>query len=119
MSQGKIHCDSADVGCEHVSLREEMLQHNSECMPMHLQLGIEMACVMLEMQTSTRKEAIFQIVNISSLDGAKKPWFSPAFYTSPGGYKMRISVQGSSSGTFGFKKCFILVFSCRCLSLFM
>ena len=91
-----INCDYADVSCDFIGLREKMQQHYLEGVQMHLHLATEVACEMVETQTGTCNEARLQIANIASFGTSKRPWFSRAFYTSPGGYKMRISVCVSS-----------------------
>ena len=96
-----ISCEYAELGCEHVCLREAIADHDERQMQSHLHLAInELAILrtMLESRPGPSKGHVFKMTNFSKLKKEKECWSSRPFYTFPGGYKMFLKVYAGGHG---------------------
>ena len=96
-----VPCKYAIIGCKTEILRKDMTEHEGDT-PQHLQLAVDT----VYQQQTTIKEQDSMLAHLRSRDMPMKYKFtaydhhktidndiySPAFYTSPGGYKMCINV---------------------------
>ncbi|XP_011403160.2 PREDICTED: TNF receptor-associated factor 5-like [Amphimedon queenslandica] len=114
-----IQCEYNTVGCNKVMKREEQEKHNEESMKVHLKLTkeqLESTNKQLKVATRTinslqnQSIASKEVIKISQFAKLKRnkeneDWYSPGFYTSPGGYKMLLRVYpnglctGKGTGT--------------------
>ena len=88
-------------GCVSVDLREDIATHNEEDTQAHLKLAMTKLTTLhtlFENQTRARKEHVFKMTSFSKLKDSKKTWYSPPFYTFPGGYKMCLLVAAGGVG---------------------
>ena len=97
----KISCKYITIGCKKEALRKDMKEHEEDTQQ-HLQLAVET----IYQQQTTIREQESMLARLRSIEMPMKyrftaydhhktiddEVFSPAFYTSPGGYKMCISV---------------------------
>uniref|UniRef100_A0A1X7V5S3 RING-type E3 ubiquitin transferase n=1 Tax=Amphimedon queenslandica TaxID=400682 RepID=A0A1X7V5S3_AMPQE len=93
-----IPCEYNTVGCNKKMKREEQEKHNEESIKQHL----EVAMKKIDALQSTKH--VFQLTTYKEKKG-DEDWYSPGFYTSPGGYKMSLRVHpnglctGKGTGT--------------------
>ena len=78
----KIECSY--FGCKHKSLRKDMPEHIKESNEDHLTLAIK--------QITTLLSATIKMDNFCLKKTNDTYWYSPPFYSHPGGYKMCLSV---------------------------
>ena len=87
----RIKCDYSKIGCAHESCHDEMAEHISESTEHHLKLAMQ------QLATQTCPTVIkmdkFQIHKDTSAE-----WYSPPFYSHPGGYKMCLNVDANGNG---------------------
>ena len=91
-----INCEYAQLGCEHVCLRENIADHNEQSIQSHLQLAMKELTIhrtMLESRTGSPQGHVFKLTSFSKLKEKRQEWYSPPFYTFPGGYKMSLRVD--------------------------
>ncbi|XP_011403162.2 PREDICTED: TNF receptor-associated factor 5-like isoform X1 [Amphimedon queenslandica] len=113
-----IPCEYNTVGCNKKMKREEQESHNKESMEVHLQLTdgrLQMTKEKLQEATETIKSLkttleqknqltaslVFKISQFTNKKEEDEKWYSPGFYTSPGGYKMSLSVYPNEDGDDG------------------
>ena len=80
----KIECSYSKIGCKHKSLRKDMPEHIKESTEDHLTLSMTQIATFL---STTIKMNNFCLKKTSDTE-----WYSPPFYSHPGGYKMCLNV---------------------------
>ncbi|XP_011403816.1 PREDICTED: TNF receptor-associated factor 4-like [Amphimedon queenslandica] len=93
-----VKCEYSSVGCSKRMKREVQEEHNESFVKEHLRLAVNVLQNRLLFNSKVIKLSDFHNKKVSDNE-----WSSPPFYTSPGGYKMMLSVysngQGSAKGT--------------------
>ena len=115
-----IPCEYSNIGCQVRIMREKQEIHNSESVLLHLQLTKEQLEVATETIISLKKsleqknslittKEVFKLSQFTEQKEGNEYWCSPGFYSSPGGYKMSLSVypNGNSDGKGTHVSCFI------------
>ena len=111
-----IYCGYRSVGCNAKFKRDLEEKHDKLNMKMHLQLGVR-EVVKLKLEIETLSSQILQcsclidgevnddqpchivkLTGFGSLKCNSSCWFSPGFYTSPGGYRMCLCVYANGDG---------------------
>ena len=99
-----VPCKYASIGCEKEIERQDLKEHEEDT-EQHLQLAVD--TVHLQQATIREQESIlahlrskempmtYKFTNYDHHKTASDDIYSPAFYTSPGGYKMCISVNAN------------------------
>ena len=97
-----IPCEYNTVGCNKKMKREEQEKHNKESMKQHLKAAVKKIEVLLP------TNQLFKLNGYTELK-EEEDWYSPDFYTSPGGYKMSLNVvaNGDGDGEGTHVSCFI------------
>ena len=105
----KVYCKYEIIGCKTKILRKDMEGHEEDTQQ-HLQLAVdtvrqqqitikEQESTISDMLAQTRKMPMtFKFTNFNQHKAADNTFYSPAFYTSPGGYKMCILVYANGVG---------------------
>ena len=98
-----VSCQYADLGCEYVCLREDIADHDEKQMPRHLILVLDelrTTRMLLKRETKAMQAQVVKMTNFSKLKRKQEAWYSPPFYTFPGGYKMclRVDAGGAKDG---------------------
>uniref|UniRef100_A0A1X7T2J2 RING-type E3 ubiquitin transferase n=1 Tax=Amphimedon queenslandica TaxID=400682 RepID=A0A1X7T2J2_AMPQE len=105
-----VPCEYSNIGCNERIIREELEIHNDEETNEDLQLAKEtIQSLQTELQEQNNLLTVSNEVLKVSQCSQKKKWHSPGFYTSPGGYKMSLSVYpyGTHTGEGTHVSCFI------------
>ena len=111
-----ITCEYNTVGCNKRMKREEQEEHNKESVQEHLQMTkkqLQMATKRisyLEMKNALlSSNEVFKLMQFSQKKEENEDWNSLGFYTSPGGYKMKLNVcpNGDGNGKGKHVSCFI------------
>ena len=107
----KVPCKYAGIGCEEEPFRKDLQQHEDDYM-LHLQLAVETVNKQQKEMKAMKNElreikqraiedsivyahasrCVFRMPNFNQQKTQDQEWYSPPFYTYPGGYKMCISV---------------------------
>ena len=127
-----IPCDYSNVGCKKEMKREEQDSHNQESVNEHLQLAVktvdalksdikaiktasaEIESIKADVEALQAKQQacvkVFKITQFELKKNNNETWNSPAFYTSPGGYKMKLRVytNGRNESSHGYISCYTL-----------
>ncbi|XP_011409272.1 PREDICTED: TNF receptor-associated factor 5-like [Amphimedon queenslandica] len=97
-----VPCEYNTVGCNKKMKREKREKHNEEEITMHLQLATE---TIKSLQTSLEQKnsliasnEVFRLNQFAKRKNENEDWYSPGFYTSPGGYKMSLHVYPNGNG---------------------
>ena len=114
----KVPCKYAKAGCEEEPLRKDLEQHENDTV-LHLPLAIETVCKQQEEIEELREEVkavkeeqktkviggnlaadqvdsyIFKFPEFHQHCLHNREWYSPPFYTHPGGYKICINVDAN------------------------
>ena len=105
-----ITCEYNTVGCNKRMKREEKEEHNKESVQEHLQLAVQ------QVHSLQLHHPINKVIKVDQYFKKKEKdeiWYSPGFYTSPGGYKMRLrfdsNVESEGKGT--YVSCYICFMS--------
>ena len=110
----KVPCKYVTIGCKEEVLRKDLEEHEEDS-EQHLQLAIDTVhqqqATIREQQTTLqeqenllahlRSKEMPMLYNLTSYDRHKTAddeVYSPAFYTSPGGYKMCLGVYANGNG---------------------
>ena len=104
-----VTCEYSSVGCSKRMKREVQEEHNESSVKEHLRLAVNVVHNRLLLNS--------KVVKLSDFNNKKlfnDKWSSSSFYTSPGGYKMMLSVFangniGSPNGS--FVSCYIYLVS--------
>ncbi|XP_003390492.1 PREDICTED: TNF receptor-associated factor 5-like [Amphimedon queenslandica] len=101
-----IPCEYNTVGCNKKMKREEQEKHNEESMKQHLDIAMKKIEVL---QVLLPTNHVLKLNEYREKKEGDEIWFSPGFYTSPGGYKMslRVDVNGDRDGKGTHVSCFI------------
>ena len=100
-----VPCKYAEIGCKEVSLRKDLKQHENDVI-LHLHLAIEtvneqqkkMKVMDEKVVSSQAGPRVFKFPKYYQHKTSSQEWYSPPFYTSPGGYKMCIRVDADGFG---------------------
>ena len=102
-----VSCKYINIGCKETFLRKNVEEHENDSQQ-HLQMAIdtvnqqEMTIGMLEDKVaqlqSTPGPMKFRITDFDQLKMSGEGFYTPGFYTSPGGYKMCINVDCNGNG---------------------
>ena len=100
-----ISCEYSTIGCVKRMKREEQEKHNKQSMDEHLQMAVK--------EIADLKSQHIQFSGFSDREYNNEVWYSPGFYTSPGGYKMslRVDANGDGIGEGTHVSCFICLMS--------
>ena len=104
-----ISCPYEKAGCSVEILREDrqkhlknIEQHSTTASNTFLSLKKELADVRKQLKEALESKLVlpvtFKMPNYRHLKGESKSWKSPCFYTHPGGYKMRFSIEVNPQG---------------------
>ena len=101
-----ITCEYNTVGCNKRMKREEQEKHNKESVQEHLQMTkkhLQMAKETIESLKLTQRRQVSSPFVAKLMEYKQKKrnheeWYSPGFYTSPGGYKMCLCVYPNGDG---------------------
>ena len=103
-----VPCKYAEIGCNEVSLRKDLNQHENDAI-LHLNLAIETVNEQQKKMKVMEEKVVFSQAGPCVLKFPKyhyhktssQEWYSPPFYTHPGGYKMciRVDADGFGEGT--------------------
>ncbi|XP_003388776.1 PREDICTED: TNF receptor-associated factor 5-like [Amphimedon queenslandica] len=101
-----VPCEYNTVGCNKVMRREEQEKHNKEAINQHLDIAIKKIDAL---QVLLPKNHVLKINQYTKKKKEGEDWYSPGFYTSPGGYKMslNVDVNGYGDGKGTHVSCFI------------
>ena len=100
-----VCCKYTNIGCMEKVFRSNLEEHQNDSQQ-HLQLAID-TVNQQQMTTKTLEEKVaqiqsnlmkFRITNFDKCKASNEAVYSPAFYTSPGGYKMCINVECNGYG---------------------
>ena len=96
----KVRCKYADIGCEHRELRNDIGRHErDDTLHLHLALGtVTKLRRQLDEVRSTQALPVFKISHFDHYKMTRNLWYSPPFYSHPGGYRMciRMDVNGEN-----------------------
>ena len=117
-SKETISCEFADFGCDHVCLREEMLEHSKVQVHAHLQLAamdarkaknrLKTVTAMLCSSQGEPLKHIIKMTSFSEFMENQREFYSPSFLTHPDGYEMCLRVD--AAGVLGGKGTHISTF---------
>ncbi|XP_003383554.1 PREDICTED: TNF receptor-associated factor 4-like [Amphimedon queenslandica] len=93
-----VFCEYSHLGCDKVLKREEQEKHNEESVKEHLQMAIKRVDSLQMKSIGNSSSQVFKMTNPSSYKYNDQVWYSPSFYTSPGGYKMMLCVYANGYG---------------------
>ena len=91
-----ISCEYSSVGCDKIIKREDQEKHNEESVTLHLQLAMKRVDD-LQMRCSSAP-VVLKMNDAWDKQHNNEVWYSPPFYTSPGGYKMMLCVYAGGYG---------------------
>ncbi|XP_003388778.1 PREDICTED: TNF receptor-associated factor 5-like [Amphimedon queenslandica] len=89
-----IPCEYNTVGCNKKMKREEQEKHNEESMKQHLDIAMKK----IDAMQHSSNQQVFKLHGYKDKKEEDKKWYSPGFYTSPGGYKMSLRVDPNGNG---------------------
>ena len=92
-----ISCEYSSVGCNKIIKRKDQEKHNEESVTIHLQLAMKRVDD-LQMRCSSAP-VVLKMNDAWSKQRNNEVWYSPPFYTSPGGYKMMLCIYASGCGS--------------------
>ena len=104
--KAKITCEYNTVGCEVKMNREDKEEHIIEFVKEHLQMTkrhLQIAketieSLKLTQRTQVSSPFVVKLMQYTQKKQNNEEWYSPGFYTSPGGYKMCICVYPNGEG---------------------
>ena len=121
-----VTCEYNTVGCNKRMKREEKEEHEKESMQHHLQMAVAIVDsfkMALHLKTSFQTQPlpsvpsqVYKLTQYSSKKSNNENWQSPPFYTSPGGYKMKLSIYPNGNSV--AKNSHISCYSCLMLGEF-
>ena len=86
----EVPCKYAGIGCEKELLRKDLEQHEKDD-SFHLHLALET----INEQQVKKRSCTFKMPEFNRHKSSNQEWYSPPFYTHPGGYKMCIEVDAN------------------------
>ena len=89
----EVPCKYAGIGCEKEIPRKDLEQHEKDD-SFHLHLALET----INEQQVKKRSCTFEMPEFGRHKSSKCTWYSPPFYTCPGGYKMCIEVDVNGKG---------------------
>lgn len=91
-----VKCQYSIVGCSFRGAYASVEKHTADCMEQHLNLAIKATAKLEEMVAVPPQ--VFKLPNFKAKKARNVEWYSPSFYTHPGGYKMCLSVFTNGTG---------------------
>ena len=85
-----VPCKYAGIGCKEELSRKDLEQHEGDD-TFHLHLAIET----INEQQVKKRSCVFKMPKFSQYRSSNQEWYSPPFYTHPGGYRMCITVDAN------------------------
>ena len=107
-----VRCKYAGIGCQKTPLRKDSQQHENDD-TFHLHLAIETVNKQQKELKAAKEEqktmsetimagqagrCVLSVPKFNQHKSTKQEWYSPPFYTQPGGYKMCIRVDANGNG---------------------
>ena len=107
----KVPCKYAGIGCQKKPLRKDLQQHEDND-TFHLHLAIETVNKQQKELKAVKEDqkmmsemivagqagpCVFKVPEFNQHKSSKHAWYSPPFYTHPGGYKMCIRVDANGN----------------------
>ena len=107
-----VPCKYAGIGCQKKPLRKDLQQHEDDD-TFHLPLAIETVSKQQKELKAVKEEqkimseaimagqagrCVLNMTKFNQHKSSKQEWYSPPFYTCPGGYKMCIRVDANGNG---------------------
>ena len=93
-----VPCKYAKVGCEGRPLRKDLKEHEEDA-PFHLQVTTEKVLQLTQvLRFAVTSPFTFKLTNFQKHKHDKDVFYSPPFYTSRTGYKMRVGVYANGNG---------------------
>ena len=92
-----VPCKYVCIGCDKKILQRDRAEHESDNQQ-HLQIAIDKLNEITCLQSVTQPQACYKFTNFYRHKGCNDVFFSPPFYTSPGGYKLRLRVDANGNG---------------------
>lgn len=103
-SNEEVFCKYEGIGCMVNVLRKDLKRHEDDD-KLHLQLALDRIAklqndVHILQECVQVTPCVIKMTDYCLFKSEEKPWYSPPFYTHPGGYKMclKVHANGSSSG---------------------
>ena len=101
----KVPCKYIGIGCKKEPLRKDLQQHENDD-TFHLHLAIEtvneqqkkMKVMDDKIVSGQVGPCVFKMPKFNQHKSSKRAWYSPPFYTHPGGYKMCVRVDADGFG---------------------
>ena len=97
----EVPCEYRNLGCEDKMLRRDAEEHKRESREKHVDLALDVISLLEEHHLALMDgDAVFFKLSDFTSKESNESFISPAFYTSPGGYKkdMVVYVNGDGSG---------------------
>ncbi|XP_011405866.1 PREDICTED: TNF receptor-associated factor 5-like [Amphimedon queenslandica] len=112
-----VPCTYAKAGCSETVKREDLESHNKDRLKLHLDIAMkqieEFGRSNETLSTKVNSHKIMKLDEYTKHKEEKTVWYSPAFYSSPGGYKMCLSVfcNGNGGAANHYISCFVHLLS--------
>ena len=101
-----VPCPYASVGCKQRMKRERLDDHDEENVRKHLKIAVN---TIKELSLNNSGRVNIKLENFQQYRDSNQIWYSPGFYSSPGGYKMCLYVypNGTGDGEDTHVSCFV------------
>ena len=112
-----ITCEYNTVGCNKRMKREEKEEHDEESVKTHFQMAVkrfkESQDEVTKLKAAVTQSDVLKLCHFSEKKEQNEEWYSPCFYTSLGGYKMKLKVypNGDGNGKGTHVSCYICLMS--------
>ncbi len=93
-----VKCSYAEVGCKKAMKREKLSNHKSEQVERHLQLAVQEVATLRDKVNAMVVPVVFKMPKFSKLRDTNGGWYSPKYYSHPGGYRMKFRVDVNGDG---------------------
>ena len=97
-----VFCPYVKVGCQEKVKRESLRQHEEENIKEHLRVAMKriekLSLENVRISTQQSQRNTFKLEQFETLKENNKIWYSSGIYTSPGGYKLCLSVYVNGNG---------------------
>ena len=90
-----VRCRYAELGCYTHVLRRRFLKKHEHNDTVHLHLALETVMKLKRKMQEIRTAPVFKMSEYARYKAENLEWFSPGFYSHPGGYKLCIVVNPS------------------------
>ena len=112
-----VSCPYSAAGCSEMIKRENLSQHSEDSLRLHLDIAMkrieEIGKSNQSLETKIHNHKILKLDEYTKRREEKTVWYSQGFYTTPGGYKMCLSVfcNGNGGAANHYLSCFIHLLS--------